>query len=389
VQPAPQEADRPRRLVGASGDPTRPLTQSGRAYFLLHHGRHAGMFDGPATRTLRTRSVRWAGWNVGHVLLGRGGGGYRFTPRQIDRLFLPVPDGPTTIVNCTQLYPRRLLEAPDVRRWYFLDQTLSQLFEGYTAQLHLSRGVADAAIEAERECYAAAHHIVAVSDWARAAIVERYGIAPERVSVVKQAANFTSEGYADWLARYETAPRPPSDDLRLVFVGQDWHRKGLDRLLGALAIVNQPRRRVVLDVIGTDQSAVPRELAETPAVRWHGFLSKPGDERRFLDVISGADVGCLLSRAEAASNAIREFHSVGLAVLCTDVGGPSEQMAPHAGWIVGVDERDDQIAARLAELHDHRDRVDDAQRAAWDHRAEMLWDRALGDFQALFDRLGG
>ncbi len=378
------EPTRPHRLVAATGDPADPQLMSGRPHHLWRYGMTAGLIDGAATRRVPERGAGWALWNARQAIRGQRLGGYRFTPEHVRKLWLPLGSEQVTVVNCFQIYPDHLLEATNVRRWYFLDQTLGQLFRDYRSELRLGSAIERTALDRERIGFERADHIITISRWARDDVIDRYGIDPARVSVINQAANLDPSRYESWLAKQLSSPPEPHDELRLVFVGVQWERKGLDRLLSAMRVVNGGGVRITLDVIGPAQADVPTDLADTPGVRWHGYLRKGTEEDRFFEIVGAADVGCLLSRAEGGGNCIREFHSMGLAVLGTAAGGSAEQTLPDASWIVDVDESVDDIAGRLKSLCDDRSAVERAKAAAWEQRTTVLWDHALAQFAALF-----
>jgi glycosyltransferase involved in cell wall biosynthesis len=382
------ERVRPQRLIAATGDPSDPEVMSGLPHHLWLHGRAAGVIDGFVTRTVVERDLRWAAWNMGQVMRGAPARGYRYGARHLRRLWLPFPDEPATILNCFQLYPEHVFADELVRPWFFVDQTLHQLFEHYAPELHLGARVAEHAIDRERAGYARADGIIVNSEWARRDLIDRYGVDPRRAFVVHQSANFTREHYERWVRRREAA-HPSSTTgtapLRLVFVGVQWRRKGLDRLLRALAKVNASGIQATLDIVGCNRAELPDELSDVDGVRWHGYLMKPDDEDRLLDLIAAADVGCLLSRAEAGGNCVREFHALGLAVLGTSAGGSAEQMVPGAGWVVDVHEDDGMIADRLNALVADRTAVERAKAAAWSQRATVQWEDALARIERVLE----
>lgn len=377
---APSDAvPAPCRLIASTGDPHDPAVMSGLPYHFLLYGTQTGVVHGAATRSLSPRSVaagRWT-WNAMQVGSLRGVGGHQYTIRRNDRLWLPPPDG-ATIINIFQLYPRRLLDA-DIRRCFFIDQTLNQLFFGYRQVDRLARGVVQRTLQWERTCYQAAEVLIANSTWAATSLVEDYAVDPERVAVVPQAANVLPDIYEQWIrARRPNDDQDLSRPLRLLFLGGDWYRKGLDRLLAAMRLVNSGgQQRLTLDVVGCAPRGLPGGLSDTPHVTWHGHVDKMTEQTRFLDLLGAADVGCLLSRAEAGGNALREYHATGLAVLGPDVGGAPEQTLPEASWLVNIDESAADIADRLTYLVEHREEVERRKAISWQRRNEVLWPNTL------------
>src|SRR5207248_1430848 len=123
-------------------------------------------------------------------------------------------------------------------------------------------------------------------------------------------ANLDSAEYARWEIEEEVRHRDDIEEkerpLRLVFVGKEWHRKGLDRLLRALRLARRSGANIMLRVIGCRRELLPQDLRDTDGVEWFGFIDKRTEAGRFLRAVSYCDIGCLLSRAEAAGIAVRE-----------------------------------------------------------------------------------
>ncbi len=385
---------RARRLLAAAGDPTDPRVMSGLPYHFFLYGRREGVIDGVATRSLHPLAVslgRYA-WNAWRLLSLQGKGGHQYTRARTESVWLPLPDGELVVMNIFQLYPRHMLREDRIRRWYFIDQTLRQLFDSYGQGQRVGRDVVPRSLELETSGYGAAEFVIANSTWAAASLVEDYGVAEEKVGVVLQAANFHPDEYAAWSTARQAGgdglSSEPEGPLRLVFVGGDWRRKGLDRLLRAVGSANSDRPRVTLDVVGCRPRQLPGELRATEHVTWHGYVDKRQDQRRFLNLLSSADVGCLLSRAEAGGNSLREYHAVGLAVLGTTAGGAPEQTLPEATWLVDADAGDDVVADHLRWLSDNRSEVEERKAVAWRNREAVLWPATLRGVNGLLQAHG-
>jgi glycosyltransferase involved in cell wall biosynthesis len=173
--------------------------------------------------------------------------------------------------------------------------------------------------------------------------------------------------------------------VRLVFVGKDGIRKGLDRLLGALAIARGLGSRIELRVIGCEPAAVPPKLRNISGVEWAGFISKQPNSRRFITAVSECDIGCLLSRAEAGGSSVFEFHALGLAVLGTNAGGSAEQPIPEASVVVDVEAADDEVASILMALEADPERLGAMRNAAWERRHTVLWPSRAREIGELMD----
>lgn len=378
-----------KRLLAAVGDPNDIATWSGTPYHLLIEARSQGVLDaglpmGVDAPVWRRRRVLW---NLLRVIQGFGRGGYQYSDGFLEALWRPhtaAIDG-AILLNCFQLYPRSVVLRDDVARWYFIDQTLTQMFETYGARADVGRGVADAAVEAERAGYHRAAGVIAHSRWAAESLTDDYGVAQNRVHVVVPGAN--TAGYnLDELPGARKATDTNGDRvLRLVFVGKDPQRKGLDRLLRAIAIATGQGAPLHLRVIGCARETVAEPLRATLNVEWVGFIDKRTDAARYAELVGGADVGCLLSRAEAGGIGLREYHALGLAVIAPDVGGSPDHVIPEASILVRPDQSDADIAATLVALSRDRERVAAMKAVSWARRHEVLWTESVRRIGKILD----
>jgi glycosyltransferase involved in cell wall biosynthesis len=161
--------------------------------------------------------------------------------------------------------------------------------------------------------------------------------------------------------------------LRLLFVGKDSYRKGLDRLLRAFAIARRGGFCGTLTVVGNDPPFKNVGDVSLDGVEVLGVIDKATQMSRFASVVSSCDIGCLLSRAEAAGIGIREYQAFGLCCFHTDVGGLPEQVFPGAGVMVARTSSDQEIADVMLHLGRTPEYVAKLKGAAWANRRSALW----------------
>ena len=378
-------------FLAAVGDCNSPVTWSGIPYHFLQAARAEGLLD--AGLPLATDGIGWkihrVKWNFGRVIRGDHYGGFQYSDSFLEKLWSPVarllPNN--TVVNCFQLYPRSVVEDRTIRKWFFIDQTLTQLFDFYEQRSKIGRRVAKTAIALEHAGYQAAEGVIVHSRWAAASVMDDYGIPAERVRVVTPGANIDPDQYQCWedeetKRRAENRQRE-TEALKLVFVGKDWKRKGLDRLLRALAIARRAGAKTTLRVIGCTRESLPSEFRSMEGVEWLGFLDKRTDANRFLRLVGECDVGCLLSHREAGGISFREYHALGLAVLGTNSGGAPEHMIANASMAVPTTATDEEIAKTVCSLERQKDDVMRLREVAWRHRRTVLWGATVSKCQKL------
>jgi glycosyltransferase involved in cell wall biosynthesis len=276
-----------------------------------------------------------------------------------------------------------VIEDAAVERWFFLDQTLMQLFDHYGVRRSIGKKVAQQALALEKRGYERARGIIMHSNWAKLSVVKDYGIPEEKVRVVVPGANIEPDLYRQWTKDAGPREHDPRRPLRLVFVGKDWKRKGLDRLLQALSLASQQGFRGTLRVIGCRADSVPRSMRNVARVEWVGFVDRERDARRFLDLVSSCDLGCLLSLAEAGGISQREFHALGLAVLGTDAGGAPEHRVPGASFEVPARATPREIARMLCEIEQDVERRTVAWQNAAAARESALWSATVAQIQEI------
>jgi glycosyltransferase involved in cell wall biosynthesis len=381
---SPAAGQRVKTLVAAVGDANSPATYNGLPYYLLQAGRRRGIIDEGLALSVSGGiwKARRLAWNLLRPVQLERPGGYQYSSVFLRALWAPVRNrlAGTLILNCFQLYPDDIVTDAQVRKWFFIDQTLPQLFDVYGDRAHIGKRIYLEAMRREGAGYQAAEGVIANSRWAAASVVNDCGVPPERVHVVLQGAAFDMDAYQLWeQGEAEARARRSTGQslLRLVFLGKDWQRKGLDRLLRGIACAQRQGFQGTLRVIGCPRESLPAELRNVAGVEWLGFVNKRADWQRFFRLIAECDVGCLLSRAEAGGLGLCEYHALGLAVLGTAAGGAPEQMLPEASVAVPVDAGDEQIAELLLKFEREPDLLSGMRERAWQNRHRVTWDESI------------
>jgi glycosyltransferase involved in cell wall biosynthesis len=279
------------------------------------------------------------------------------------------------------LFPASIVSNEAIEKWFYIDMTLRQLFRCYELGASMDKRARESAIEREKDGYRAAKGIMTLSQWAAESVVRDYGIPPARVHAIVPGANIAAGHYSKWFSVASYRQADPERPLRLVFTGKYWKRKGLDRLLEAFLLARARGANLSLRVIGVDRETIPTKYCDATAVEWIGFLDKRTESTAFLNAVSDCDIGCLLSRAEAAGIAVREYCALGLVTLCTDAGGMPEMPIPEASLSVPVDASNEETAEVLLRLCRDRQATEQMRQRAWSLRCEALWDSAVAQMR--------
>lgn len=244
-----------------------------------------------AAATFRPSRLRWAeqfyksgfGYSLRTANARRRATSSRDPVLQVHTLF-EVQGAPSLLyVDCTHRQSARQwpawnpLRGPALARWY----------------------------DRETRAYRGALHVFAFSRQTRESLLADYGLAPDRVSVVGAGVN---------VHRLPGAPQihsggPPT----ILFVGNDFARKGGRTLLTAFAAVRRriPGARLLL--VGT-----PPHVAAQPGVQVLGRLHDP---ERVLALYRQADVFCLPSTFDPYPLVLLEAMAHGLPCVATPTCG--------------------------------------------------------------------
>jgi glycosyltransferase involved in cell wall biosynthesis len=349
---------------------------------LFTAGQSSGFFDAGLSLSVKNKiwSARRWWWNLRQFRSLRYGG-YQYSRDFLSRLWAQAEtfEPGDVVLNCFQLWADEIASTTSIRRWVYIDQTLNQLFFYYGLARNVSKRTLSEAIEREKRQYETAEGIVTHSQWAADDVIGSYGIAKSKVYVVLPGANIDSAISAVWESALPKASRRNEEEigsrpLRLVFVGKDWRRKGLDRLLGAVRVAHGAGANLHLLIIGPPKSTLPSFLQRTPSVTWAGFIDKRRDPLHFIKLVGSCDIGCLLSRAECGGISLREFHRLGLAAIASDTGGSPEHTLRDASTLVSPYAEDEEISSVLIELASRPSLVANQRNAAWRQRDTMTWD---------------
>lgn len=168
-------------------------------------------------------------------------------------------------------------------------------------------------------------------------IGERYSYPAERIHVVYNGVDLETFSPSPDIGEKATDP------IRLLFVGQDFRRKGLAPLLEALALVRG--HTPSLRVIGRDDPAPYRALAKSLGIA--DRVSFEGPSGKIQEAYRNADLFVFPTFYDPFANVCLEALACGLPVLTTSTNGSSELVVGDVEGYV-VDGAEAGLAERLA-----------------------------------------
>ncbi|MDB5406172.1 MAG: hypothetical protein JWL84_1084 [Rhodospirillales bacterium] len=168
----------------------------------------------------------------------------------------------------------------------------------------------------ERAALQAAAAAIYPSKWAADSAVRDYGADPGKVHVVPFGANLVEPPYGEVKSRVESRS---TKTMRILFIGREWRRKGLPKVLDACRWLQAQGLPVVLDIVGAQGYR-----GELPGfAHLHGMLNKqrPDHLAKIKDLMVSAHFLFVPSSAENYGMAFCEAAAYGIPAISTRVGG--------------------------------------------------------------------
>jgi len=234
--------------------------------------------------------------------------------------------------------------------------------------------------------------VVAISRMVREQILRRHALPPERVRVLysgidleRHHPRLREAGRARLhAATFGAAPPGGASTTRRVFafVGNDYARKGLGVLIGALAELERApevaRRDFAVAIVGRDrhEAAWRRRARQRGVAHRLRFL---GFQREMPELLAGADALLLPSWFDAFGNVVAEAMACGTPVVASARSGGSEWIREGENGFVAARQDAGSLARPLRTLLDAADLLplrEAARRTAaawpWDAHCETL-----------------
>ncbi len=172
------------------------------------------------------------------------------------------------------------------------------------------------------------------------------------------------------------------EDISVLLVANEWHRKGLGPLLEAVAAVSDPRIRI--DLVGrlppTGYTELASHLGLSERTHWHGSA------KEIAPFYAAADVFALPTTYEPFGIVIVEAMAMGLPVVVSRLAGAAESICDRRDGILLDDPRDvDSLADALGMLTAADVRAS-LGRAATEAVAHLTWDQVLATADDLMFR---
>lgn len=242
------------------------------------------------------------------------------------------------------------------------------------------------AIERREFCSGRYKKILAVSGEVKRDLMEQYSVPEQNIAVIYNGVDTERFHPAkrDSLGRAVRRQNDIPDDAPLVlFVGNGFHRKGLDRLL---TLWESPKLSEVFLVVLGDDARLSRyqSWAEKVAPGRILFRGRRDDVENFY---AAADIVALPSLQEAFGNVVLEALASGLPVLVSASAGAAEVLAGRLtkGAVARADDPNELAKALVGLLHSCSDAS--LRREARQLAEEYSWPKHFAKVDALLNEV--
>ncbi|WP_328294548.1 glycosyltransferase family 4 protein [Kineococcus sp. NBC_00420] len=317
-----------------------------------------------AATTFRPSRVRWAE----HFF--KSGLGYALRSRNAELLRRRSPDPQAPVFQVHALF--------DVTggggSLLYVDCTHRQSAASWPAWNPLRGRALERWYAQETAAYRAARHVFSFSTATRDSLVDEYGVDPARVSVVGAGAN---GGLPEHVAHRGTSPGHAPN---LLFIGNDFARKGGHDLLTAFAQVRARFPGATLRLVGT--------RPEVPAQPGVEVLGRVHDREHIARLYAQADVFVLPSVFDPFPLVLLEAMARGVPLVTTaSCGIPDVVRDQVEGHVVAANDPAGLAAALVRSLADPAHSSSMAATARLRVREEFTWQRVVDRMAPVLDEL--
>lgn len=220
-----------------------------------------------------------------------------------------------------------------------------------------------------RRMFQSAAALVTWCNWAKESLVQDYGVAPDKVTVIRHGVDLSQ-----WRPTVKEVGRDVP--LRLLFIGADFERKGGHVLLEAFR--QGLADRCTLDILTKDEM-----VRSEGSVRVHRGITPNSPLLRQL--YAEADLFVFPTLGDIYALVVIEAMASGLPIVATNVGALAEAVEDGVTGLLVPPNDPDALTKAICTLADHPERLA-AMGAAARARAECLFDGER-NYKALVDVL--
>jgi glycosyltransferase involved in cell wall biosynthesis len=209
----------------------------------------------------------------------------------------------------------------EYKRILYADATLERLLNLYPNYSILTKQCIIEGHEIDRRAIHNCDLLIYSSKWAADSAINYYNADPGKISIVPFGANLKSiPAYCD--IKNIIKKRISNNEIHMLFLGVDWIRKGGDKALEVLNMLNQNGLKATLHIAGIKGELPIREQSN---IVNHGYIGKDsvGGEEKLAVLFSMCHFLLLPTIADCTPVVFSEASAFGMPCITTNIGGNS------------------------------------------------------------------
>ncbi len=362
--------------VAAVGDVLDINCWSSTPYFFYKAGEDLELFNQPWRLNLDYLKTHRIKWNLKQLLTKGNIGGFQYSDFFLNIAEKKIPQSffSSTVISFNQLFPRsKSIRAHGGRIFYYIDLTLVNLFNEKEYNINVPNYLKEKAIEIEKENYIHCDGIVTMGKWIHDTLIDHYKISESKLFHILPGANIKLP------QNFQFGENQKKHDLVIGFVGKDWKRKGLDKVIEIKTILSKKGYDVIVKVIGH----CPEDFFRMEGVEFSGFINKNSETQKFIDELSACDIGCLFSSSEALGISVLEFLRLGIPVAGYDHQGMKDTLLDGASLKFQLNQPVEEIALAFEKFILNKNLQQQMRKKAQEYSNYVTWERCVNEWKQL------
>lgn len=270
---------------------------------------------------------------------------------------------------------------PDDKKLIYLSDAVFRLMVGYYWS-DLDPRTEHYLDNCEKAALKRADAVIFASEWAKAGAMKFYQTDPQKIHVLPFGANLIDK-YQGYQGYQECDSN--NNTIRLLLVGVDWERKGIDIAIDCVRALNKMQKKYSFDltIIGVKQ---PTGQEYESYIHILGRLNKniPEEYERMISYYQESDLFLLPTKAECAGIVFAEAAEYGLPSVTHKTGGVESYVEDGVtGRCLPLGSTGEDFAAAIMEIIEN-DRLEAYSKVARaKYEKELNWDSWLESFDKI------
>lgn len=290
------------------------------------------------------------------------------------------------VYGLCQVFPVDIYRVGDGIHQYWMKlqypNVIIRWFKYLTSLVHLAMRWLENRIIKDDNC----KHFITNSKLLKLQLMEYFGLPENRISVVYNGIDHGvfNSGVKSYRSSMRSDFHIEENDLVLLFVSNNWERKGLATTIEAISKTGMENIKLV--IVGRGNQKRYKSLAKENGIMTDNliFIGRTNRVERYYGM---ADIFILPSRYEPFANVCLEAMACGVPVITTRSNGSSEVITNgHDGFILDDWMDADGLSSLLKRFQDRHIRNAMGKRASEAAR-RYSWERHVKETQQVFDRV--